>query len=130
MEAWPAVQPLLELVLAQCFGEWSLEDLLVFLLRGGGQLWLAIDNSKDIKAVVVTEICTFPQRKVCNVWLLAGVDYRLWEDGIKVIEDWAAAQGCSLMTATCRPGLAKRALRYGFSTVREVVHKPIIANQH
>ena len=129
LQAWVMVRSFVELALMQGLGEHEPEDVFEALHSGKAQLWLATDFDKAIQGIAVTEVITYPGRKVCNLWLVAGTELNQWQGGLRHIESWALAQGCDLLQATCRPGAARKAERLGFVVMRHQVFKPLLRNQ-
>ncbi len=106
-EQIPAVWPYVEKLIAEalnrgepCFGP---EEAKQFLLTGGWQLWVAYDGGRVLLACC-SEILNYPNRKVCTLPIVTGQDRDEWIEHLKTIETWAAAQGCTLMKVTARPG--------------------------
>lgn len=125
-QAWPNVAQYVAKALEHGFGEYSLENMLVDLASGRSQLWVAgVDN---IELVCITEVIVYPQRRSCNIWLLAGENLEKWSSYLQAIEDWALAKGCTLLEYTGRPGLAKHTKQLGFKVIREVAYKPLLRN--
>lgn len=127
--AWPTIYPMVESAMELTFGEYSMQDILLQLMQGVMQLWVAVDENKDVCGLWLTEIHETPQRRICHCWLLVGRDLKHWQGGLERVEEWAASKGCSLLQGFCRPGLGKIAKSLGFRVRREVVYKPILANQ-
>ena len=96
---WPLVEPLIQKAIDRGQGEYEAGDILAFLLSRDMQLWV----SDDLEAAAVTQIIVYPRRKVCSVLLVGGCGLHQWKN-TKVIETWAAAQGCELMRAHGRRG--------------------------
>lgn len=75
----------------------TVEDVLAKVREGRAQFW------GDDDASVVTEVLSYPRLKAVNLWLVSGELQRcLAMEG--EIFDWAREQGCSVATATGRPG--------------------------
>lgn len=127
--AWSLVQPFVRRALNQGFGEYEPEHVLLALHCGEAQLWLVVDELKAIQGIAITELQTYPGRKICNLWLVAGTGLEQWEDGLGHIESWAMEHDCNGLVATCRPGAARKAERLGFKTLRHQVFKPLLKNQ-
>lgn len=100
---WPYVEKLIADALARGEPCFTAEDARGFLERGGWQLWVAHDG-KSVRLACCTEILNFPKRKVCALPIVTGQDREDWIGNLQIIETWAAAQGCTLMKVTARPG--------------------------
>lgn len=127
--AWPLVLPFVQLALEQGLGECDAPDVLKALMSGNAQLWLAVEGDDRVQGIAVTEVISHPQRKICNLFLVAGTGLDQWASGLRYIESWAIAKGCNGLQATCRPGAAKKAERLGFKVMRQQVFKPLLENQ-
>lgn len=70
------------------------EDILVSLQKKKMQLWVIQRDNQTI-AVVITEITIYPRVKECTVTLLAGEDFKGWNQyAFEVIGQWAYEAGC------------------------------------
>jgi hypothetical protein len=100
---WPYVEKLIAEALKRgepCFGA---EDVRKYLETGGWQLWIAY-RGNDVLLACCTEILNYPNRRVCTLPIVTGQDRDEWIEHLNTIETWAAAQGCTLMKVTARPG--------------------------
>ena len=73
-------------------GTYAVDDVIEMVKAGNAQFWERGDG------MVVTEIRSYPRRRVLNYWLIAG---RL-HDCLALeadIEAWAVAEGCASATA-------------------------------
>ena len=83
------------------------EDILVSLQKKEMQLWV-IQRDKQTIAVVITEITIYPRVKECTVALLAGEDFKNWNDyAFAVIGHWAHDAGCKRARMFGRLGWTK-----------------------
>ena len=70
------------------------EDIFVALTKKEMQLWVIQRNNETI-AVVITEITIYPRTKEFTVALLAGEDFKNWNEyALTVIGQWAYEAGC------------------------------------
>lgn len=93
-------KPLIERALKYSGGTHSFDDVKAGILSGYMQIWPAE------RGVAVTEIISYPRRKVLNVFLAAGEMDQLL-DMIDAATDWGRSQGCNAMTMTGRKGWLK-----------------------
>lgn len=91
-------------------GEWKAGDILGFLLSRDMQLWVAV-NDGQIEAAGVTQIVTYPRKKVCDAVLCGGSGVRQWFENLATVENWARANGCEFIRAYGRRGWV-RAVRW------------------
>lgn len=103
---WPGVKPFIEKALVRAAGEYEAADILTALLERQMQLWMVHDDR--LRAVVVTEVHTFPRKKFATVVLMAGDSLSEW---INLFDDvlarWARERGCTEVRGFCRPGLER-----------------------
>ena len=71
---WDQVAPLLERTKEHSEGELETDDFLEPLTHGDMQLWIATEQS-DVHAVMVTQLITYPQKKILRIISLAGEDF-------------------------------------------------------
>lgn len=85
-------------------GLYAPEDIKKSLKERSMQLW--VYAPKDLQALCVTEIITYPRMKICKVGA-AGNKRDDWHGFMSVIEAWAREQGCDKMHIHARKGWAK-----------------------
>jgi len=90
-------RPWIEAALEHSNGTHEYEDIVEGLIRGRYQLWPAPEGC------IVTEILTFPRRKILNIFLASGNlnQILVMHDDLY---DWAKARGCDGGMMTGRPG--------------------------
>ena len=104
---WEVVGPLLQRAIEKSTGDFSLEDVRKALDERDMQLWIwAVD--RVIYSAAVTQILTFPQRKVCAVPFVGGTRLADWLDCNELIGDWARDQGCAQMEGYVRDGWLRK----------------------
>lgn len=84
-------------------------DILVAHLKDEMQVWIAWDETKPpheaVDAAMVTQIYTFPRKRVCAMRYVRGRNMRAWvKDFIIKSEEFARSQGCAEMAAGHRRG--------------------------
>jgi hypothetical protein len=100
---WPTVRPLIMRALGKGQGDSLPIDIYRSLVERDMQLW-AWSEGDQIDACAVTQIVTYPRRKVCQVHLVAGIGLKKWLAAQEVIASWAKENGCSQLEAFCRDG--------------------------
>lgn len=86
-----------EKALAQGGGTHTLPDVLDRIGQGKAVCWTNGDS------VVITEVLVFPQKRVCNFWIVSGDLYECAELQPS-IDEWARSEGCTVATAIGRMG--------------------------
>ena len=84
-------------------------DVLQSLQTGEYILWIGTKpDSHEIVVALTVEYRCYPRHKMCQVVTVAGENMKEWVDeSIKVLEDWAKAQGCAYMDMYARRGWKK-----------------------
>ena len=103
---WEEVAPLLDKVKEHTEGELETDDFLEPLTHGDMQLWMATEES-DVRAVMVTQIITYPQKRVLRIISLAGEDFEEIRSFQEMIEGFAIKLGCTALEMWGRKGWKK-----------------------
>lgn len=83
----------------------NVADVTQLLHSGHMQLWAALDGT-DTKALVLSEVVTYPRMKVLRLFGLAGANLKELATLLPTIKAWGAEMGCSEAEAIeTRPGL-------------------------
>ena len=107
-QTWHICCPLLEKVLKKSGeGNFEIEDVKKFIDRGVFQLWAWIEEDK-ILACAVTEIITYPRRKICSVMMVGGSGLHIWKkEAVDMVADWGRKNGCTDIEGYVRRGWLK-----------------------
>lgn len=101
-------KPWIKAALEYSGGTHLFEDIVDSVKLGYMQLWAAP------RGCAVTEIITFPRKKVLHVFLAGGeLDQVL--DMVDSAKHWGKMQGCSSMTLAGRKGWVKALAPWGFT---------------
>ena len=106
---WDEVVPLIDAALKYSEGELLSDDLVHPIKTGKMQLWVAL--SEGVIAAMITEIITYPRKKVLRVITIAGKDglgMSKWYGFLPLIEGFALSNNCSSLEAWTRKGMAKK----------------------
>lgn len=109
---WKEVRPLVAKALEHDGGKWTPLDIMKAVMKGEFQLWGAIDGG--IKGIGVTRVAQFPQKKVCEMFLVSGKEMDQWDKYLNDIEQWAKSNGCSEISFSGRLGWLRKGRKYGF----------------
>lgn len=107
---WNKVKPLIDKALAHNLGEQTSQDVLAALLKRQSHLLVGVVDGK-IEMALIGEVQEFPQKTIFLILTWAtksGHDYEKWMPLFYVVEDFARSQGCTLISAWTRKGLAKK----------------------
>ena len=103
---WEEVAPLLDKVKEHTEGELETDDFLEPLTHGDMQLWMATEES-DVRAVMITQIITYPQKRVLRIISLAGEDIEEIRSFLEMIEGFAVKLECTALEMWGRKGWKK-----------------------
>ena len=103
---WEEVAPLLDKVKEHTEGELETDDFLEPLTHGDMQLWMATEES-DVRAVMITQIITYPQKRVLRIISLAGEDFEEIRSFHEMIEGFAVKLECTALEMWGRKGWKK-----------------------
>lgn len=87
------------------YGEASPGELLVDILAGKAQLWVAMEGQTRL-GVVATAITRTPEGNHLQIRALGGQNLERWVHLIRVIENWAKGLGCNRVMTLARRGIA------------------------
>tara|TARA_B100000287_G_scaffold402085_1_gene422698 strand:- start:596 stop:955 length:360 start_codon:yes stop_codon:yes gene_type:complete len=88
-------------------GELETDDFLDHLMNGGMQLWISTED-KEIVMSAVTQIISYPQKRVLRVIALAGENFKEVHDNcINMVEAFAIKNQCSALELWGRKGWKK-----------------------
>ena len=113
------LQQHIEAALEYSQGTHTAEDVLEQISTGELQLWPGQDS------VVITQIITYPRKKVLHIFLAGGNQKELKGMDPYVVQ-WAKDQGCTALTFTGRLGWARSEMRdIGFELTHVMMSKEI-----
>lgn len=113
------LQPHIEAALEYSQGTHTADDVLQQISTGELQLWPGQDS------VVITQIITYPRKKVLHIFLAGGNQKELKEMDPYVVQ-WAKDQGCTALTFTGRLGWSRSEMRdIGFKQTHVMMSKEI-----
>ena len=125
---WGDVAPMLGKVTQHAEGESEPDDYLEDLTHGHQQLWIATEDNVII-LVMITQIITYPQKKVLRVISIAGDNFveahRHFND---MVESFAIQFGCSSMELWGRKGWKKMLPDCKYSYI--VFTKDLVGRMH
>lgn len=110
--------PWIEAALERSGGTHNLDDVRALVATGEAQLWPGEASG------LVTEVVTYPRKKVCNFWL-AGGDLGELLRMVPVVERWAVEVGCKGMTVSGRSGWKKVLATHGYAPFVQALGKEL-----
>ena len=85
---WDKVEPILARVVSRSEGELETDDIFDLVAEGRMQLWVVVKD-KEIIAALVTQIITYPQKKVLRLVSLAGEDFSKFKHFLDMVQSFA-----------------------------------------
>lgn len=101
-EVWKDIEASIAACCKRGRDKYTKESILAALLDRFMQLWLVLDS--EIRAICVTEIVQYPNKKYCRILIGTGKDRHDWRHHTDEIELWAVAQGCDGIESIMRSG--------------------------
>jgi hypothetical protein len=103
------------------------EDSLVETLKGGSMdLWVAVTDNDKIIAIQITQVQSYPLKKVLFSLFTAGENMALWADKMtEALVDIARENGCSSIEGRGRPGWRRFLNQYGFNFLCSTVERKV-----
>lgn len=82
-------------------------DLLIMAGTGQAGIWLCM-RGEAIDAVLVSQVTTYPRRKILEMLFAGGGNMRAWRDAaVRALDKHARAHGCTHVACAGRPGWAR-----------------------
>lgn len=103
---WGKIQGFVEKAADYTYGRYTADNIYDMVKEGDYQLWIAFNG--QIKGAVVTNIMTYPQRKLLSMQFCGGEELKEWKDPmLSLLRRFAKDTGCDGIESTARPGWAK-----------------------
>lgn len=104
---WPLIKEYMDGAAKYTYGRFTTEDILVGLIRGGQELWIAYEDEK-IYGAVVTEFMQYPQMKTLVMHFTGGIELPRWKNEmLELLQRFAQDNECKIIESYGRPGWAK-----------------------
>jgi len=104
---WPQVEAFLDGAAKKTYGRYTVDNIYDRIVEDGYQLWIAFEDTK-VKGAVVTNIITYPQRKLLSMTYCGGENLAEWKDPmLDILRRYAKDVGCDAIEAVARRGWAK-----------------------
>jgi hypothetical protein len=116
---WPYVSVFLEKALRYSDGKYNLDDIYNALCLRDMQLWLGFDDGKLV-AVCVTQIVTFPRKKILFLLLASGINFKKWQHLTHDMVAFAKENNCDAVELYGRPGWEKMGKDVGFKKISTI----------
>ena len=104
---WGKIEEFIGKAAKYTYGRYTVSNIYDMVKEGDYQLWVALDGA-DFKGAVVTNIITYPQRKLLGMQFCGGDELKLWKEPmLALLKRFAKGVGCEGIESTGRPGWAK-----------------------
>jgi hypothetical protein len=114
-QCWPKIEGYIEKAAEYTYGRFTASNIYDLVADGDYELWIAF-NGSDINGAVVTNVVTYPQRKLLCMQFCGGEDLVSWKDPmLALLRRFAKDIGCDGIESTARPGWAKIFQNDGFA---------------
>ena len=104
---WGKVEGFIEKAAKYTYGRYTVSNIYDLVKEEDYQLWVAYDDGV-FKGAVVTNILTYPQRKLLGMQFCGGDELKLWKEPmLELLKRFGMESGCDGIESTGRPGWAK-----------------------
>lgn len=122
-QIWNDVEPMLAKAMAHSGGEYSLEQLKVFLVQGKQVLCVGTEEDFVIKCAMTVDWANYPNDRIAFITAIGGKTDR---QGFKEFENWVKANGGTKIQGAAFEAVARLWKRaYGFENRYIIVEKRI-----
>lgn len=129
-QIWPQIEDILQTAVEYSDGKYRISDIYHALIERDMQLWIIVDDKNHIYSAIVTQVVTYPRKKVMFVMLVAGVKFNEWSALITNLTDFAKAHGCETIEGYGREGWEVKLKRIGFAKIHTVYSLSLWGNDH
>jgi hypothetical protein len=104
---WDKVEDFIGKAAKYTYGRYTTGNIYDMVKGGDYDLWVAYEEG-TFKGAVVTNIITYPQKKILCMQFCGGEQLKLWKDQmLGLLQRFARDSGCEGIESTGRPGWAK-----------------------
>jgi hypothetical protein len=112
---WDKIEDFIAKAAEYTYGRYTVSNIYDLVKEDDYQLWIAFDGPV-FKGTVVTNVITYPQRKLLGMQFCGGEDLVEWKDPmLALLRRFAKDVGCDGIESTARPGWAKIFQNDGFA---------------
>jgi len=125
---WESVIPLLE-PSQNDQREMSIEDFFDCIMEGEMQLWAAVEE-KEIIACMISQIATYPQKRVLRIIFISGEGMDRWIENFPMVENFALMNGCTFLEVWGRGAWVKILKEWDWECKYHIITKDLTARMH
>jgi hypothetical protein len=122
---WEGIEGFIEKAAKYTYGRYTASNIYDLVTEDDYQLWVAFEE-KVFKGAVVTNIITYPQRKLLAMQFCGGIDLKEWKDPmLQLLQKFAKDLGCDGIESVGRPGWGKVFENDGYKAIWVTYELPI-----
>jgi hypothetical protein len=122
---WKKIEPFAEKAAKYTYGRYTANNIYERMLDENYQTWVAYDGSV-FKGLVVTEIVTYPQRKLLSMHFCGGINLKEWKTPmLALLQGFGRDMGCDGIESVGRPGWGKVFENDGYKALWVTYELPI-----
>jgi len=122
---WGKIEKFIEKAAKYTYGRYTTSNIYDMVMDGDYQLWVAYDDGV-FKGAVVTNIISYPQRKLLGMQFCGGEELSTWKEPmLDILKRFARDSGCEGIESTGRPGWAKVFQNDGYKATWVTYELPI-----
>lgn len=122
---WDKIEPFAEKAAKYTYGRYTANNIYERVKDDNYQMWIAYDDAV-FKGLVVTEIVTYPQRKLLSMHFCGGIELKEWKDPmLKLLQRYGKDMGCDGIESVGRPGWGKVFEKDGYKALWVTYELPI-----
>lgn len=103
---WPQVADMIAAALKHSAGEYSADQLKVWLTQGQQALLVATDDTGSIQGVATMAFENFPNAQIAFVTAISG-RFISTQEAFDQLKQWAWQRGCTHIRGAARPSIAR-----------------------
>jgi len=104
---WDKIEGFIGKAAEYTYGRYTVSNIYDLVKEDDYQLWIAFDGPV-FKGAVVTNVITYPQRKLLGMQFCGGDELDTWKEPmLAILKRFARDLGCEAIESTGRPGWAK-----------------------
>lgn len=128
-KVWFEIESMLIETLKFADGKYSAQSVYDALLSEHMQLWVAAPDDKPPQAFAVTQIVSYPTKKIMLIMFAGGVKFNEWLPFIEYLKMFAMEHRCEAVEIYGRDGWKKKLFPYGFDQIHSVYRCTLAKDQ-
>jgi len=126
LTVWPRIAEHMAKAAEFTGGRYELDDVLSLIMDLDYLLWIAFDETGEIKGAVITGVVQYPRKKSLYLMFCGGTNGDSWKmPMLTTLQRWAADTGCDMIEAQGRFGWAAIFKEQGLVPFGQVFELPV-----